>query len=257
MDLETKIKATEALNFLREHPALNNDGGDSLFNGSWFHMELCCKNGITKWGGDDGVTIWKSNLNWEKYAEYFRDNEEDYLPTELHSAKVPYEVVYGEPWKADHMEYWYEICFCVFEGDPYSKDDRFDYTKWARYGGPEGGANSFEEMLIKAAAEVKEAYGNFDSYQSFITPSEKNNHMNVPPMTFEPIPEKPHYSTGIFNHEYQDVSQGLTNLRWLRWFITTDYAKKNWESNIPEWQNFVAKIETLEPEARKQILAKY
>ena len=30
MDLETKIKATEALNFLREHPALNNDGGDSL-----------------------------------------------------------------------------------------------------------------------------------------------------------------------------------------------------------------------------------
>ena len=107
MDIQTQIKATEALWFLRGHPALDNDGGDSLFNGAWFHMELCCKNGYSKWTDTDGITIWKSNPNWEKYKEYFDKEEyEEYLSVELHSARVPYKVVYGEPWKADHMEYW-------------------------------------------------------------------------------------------------------------------------------------------------------
>ncbi len=257
MDLEIQIKATEALNFLRDHPALNNDGGDSLFNGAWFHMELCCKHGTSKWCGTDGVTVWKSDPNWEKYKEYFKDNEEDYLPTELHSTKVPYDIFHGEPWKADHMEYWYEICFCVFEGDPYDRSAAYDQTKWMRYGGPEDGANSFEEMIIKAAADVKAVYGDFDSYSSFVLPSEKNNHENIVPMTFEPCPDKPKYSIAVFNPDYVDISQGLTNLRWLKWFITTDYAKANWEDSIAGWQTLVNKIDTLEPESRKQILVKY
>ena len=255
MNTETQIKAKEALEFLREHPALNNDGGDSLFNGAWFHMELCCKHGQSKWAGEDGISIYKSNPDWEKYKEYFKEEDrEDYLPEELQSAKVPYSAIYGEPWAADHMEYWYEICFFVFEGDPYNKTERYDYTKWARYGGPEGGANSFEEMLIDAAEKVKEAYGDFNSYDSFMTPAEIKNHADVEPMFFEPVEDKPGYKSIIFNDQHVDISQGLTNLRWLKWFVTTDYAKANWGDNLSGFQPFVDKIDGLEPEERKRIL---
>jgi len=256
MNIETQIKAKEALEFLRDHPALNNDGGDSLFNGAWFHMELCCKNGQSKWVVEDGITIYKSNPNWEKYKEYFNDEDrEDYLPEELQSTKVPYAVVYGEPWKADHVEYWYEICFFVFDGDPYDKKDRYDYNKWDRYGGPEGGANSFEEMLIAAADEVKAAFGDFNSYDSFMTTEEVKNHASVKPMFFEPIIDKPGFNTGIFNDKYVDISQGLSSLRWLKWFITTDYANENWKDNLNSWQVLVDKIVGLEPDDRKRILA--
>jgi hypothetical protein len=255
MNIETQIKAKEALEFLREHPALNNDGGDSLFNGAWFHMELCCKNGQSKFAGEDGVSIWKSDPNWEKYKEYFDEDQNDDLPDELHEAKVPYAVVYGEPWVADHMEYWYETCFFVFNGDPYDKKDRYDYRKWERYGGPEGGANSFEEMLIAAADEVKSALGAFNSYDSFITEAEVKNHSDVEFIFFEPVSDKPGYKTITVNDKYVDISQGLKNLRWLKWFIATDYFKENWNSKLSGWQVLVDKIEGLEPDDRKRILA--
>lgn len=255
MDMETQIKATEALDFLREHPALNSEGGDSLFNGAWFHMQLCCRHGKSEHAGSEGVTVWKSDPNWAKYKEYFKDDHNEGLPEELHDAKVPYEVFYGEPWKADHMEYWYEVCFVAFEGNPYDRKESYDYTKWARYGGPEGGANSFEEMLIQAAAEVKAVYGDFNSYDSFMTEAEKKNHASVEPMFLEPVSDKPGYKTCIFNDQYVDNSQGLVNLRWLKWFIGTDYAKANWDSSLQGWQTLVDKIDGLEPEERKRILA--
>jgi hypothetical protein len=249
MNLETQIKATEALNFLRDHPALNNDGGDSLFNGAWFHMALCCKHGTSKYAGTDGIEVYKSDPNWKKYKEYFKDDDDE--------ACVPYEVIHGEPWKAHHMEYWYEICFMIFEGNPYDRDDTYKFEKWGRYGGPEGGANSFEEMLIKAATEVKEAFGDFNSYDSFLTKAVTNNHKNVIPMTHEPLKDKPEYGLCVFNKDYVDIGQGLINLRWLKWFIATDYAKKNWEHSITKWQTYIDKIEKLESTERKQILEKF
>lgn len=253
MNIETQIKAAKALEFLRNHPALDNEGGDSLFNGAWFHMELCCKNGKSKFAGEEGVSIWKSNPNWEKYKEYLTEDQDD-IPEVLRSVNVPYVVVYGEPWVADHMEYWYETCFFVFNGDPYNQNDQYDYKKWDRYGGPEGGANSFEEMLIAVADDVKSAFGDFNFYDSFMTDAESKNHEDVEPMFFEPVSDKPGYKSITFNDEYVRIGQGLTNLRWLKWFMDTDYAKENWNSQLNGWKVLVSKIDELEPDCRKRIL---
>jgi hypothetical protein len=114
-------------------------------------MALCCKHGTSKYAGTEGIEVYKSDPNWKKYKEYFKDDNDE--------ACVPYEVIHGEPWKADHMEYWYEICFMIFEGNPYDRDDLYKFEKWGRYSGPEGGANSFEEMLIKGGYDrVAKAY---------------------------------------------------------------------------------------------------
>jgi hypothetical protein len=110
-------------------------------------------------------------------------------------------------------------------------------------------------MLIQAAAEVKKAFGDFNSYDSFMTEAEARNQKSVEPMFFQAIDDKPGYKTVIFNKQYVHIGQGLTNLRWLKWFIGTDYAKTNWESSLQGWQTLVDKIDGLEPEERKQILA--
>jgi len=256
MDIETQIKAAKALEFLRDHPALNNDRGDSLFNGAWFHMELCCRNGKSQWAGSDGVTIWKSDPNWEKHKAYFDEDSDDDTPEDLKSAKVPYAEVYGEPWVADHMEYWWEVSFYTFASNPYDKKDAYTIDgKWDGYEGVSGGARSFEEMAINAADRVREVFGDFDS-SSFVTEAEEKNHNSVVPMNFKPMEDKPGYSECIFNDKYVDVYQGLINLRWLKWFMGTDYAKKNWGHHVEhEWQTLVKKIEELEPESRKKLLA--
>ena len=119
--------------------------------------------------------------------------------------------------------------------------------KWDRYGGPEGGANSFEEMLIAVADDVKSAFGDFNFYDSFMTDAESKNHEDVEPMFFEPVSDKPGYKSITFNDEYVRIGQGLTNLRWLKWFMDTDYAKENWNSQLNGWKVLVSKIDELEP----------
>jgi hypothetical protein len=71
------------------------------------------------------------------------------------------------------------------------------------------------------------------------------------------LKDKPGYGLCVFNEDYVDIGQGLINLRQLKWFIATDYAKKNWEHSITEWQTYIDKIEKLEPTERKQILEKF
>ena len=260
MDLQKQIEAKEALDFLRNHPALQAERANSLFDGLWFLMETCCKHDKSHWCGHDGVTVWGEDEGWEKYKDLFdaqaKDDDEDGTPLKLRSVKVPYEQFYGEPWKADHMEYWYEVSFFIFIGNPYDKKDSWDIRNYAGYGGPEGGANTFEDMLIEIAKEVKEAYGDWGKYGEFHTPEEKKNHEATEPAFFIDTEDKK-YKQMIFNEEHVDISDGLINLRWLKWYMTTDHAKKNWESNFPEWQTYIDKIEGLQPEERRAILNKY
>ena len=58
------------------------------------------------------------------------------------------------------------------------------------------------------------------------------------------------------NPEYLNVTNGMMNLRWLKWFIETDYCKKHWESNIEEFKKYVKRLDKM-PIARKRIVQKY
>ena len=260
MDLQKQIDAEKALDFLRNHPALHNESGDSICDGMWFGMYLCCKHGTTKYSEHDGVTVWHGDEGWEKYKDLFdaqnKEDAEDETPLELRSVKVPYIQYYGEPWVADHMEYWYETTFSVFCGNPYDKIGSWDLRNWQRYGGPEGGANTFEDMLIEVAKEVKDAYGDWGKYGEFHTPEETLNHKKVEAITFVDC-DRPHFKEVLFNKDHVDISDGLINLRWLEWYMTTDHAKKHWECSFPEWTKYINDSKVNEPEERKTILARY
>ena len=224
---EKQVEAVKALDFLRGHPAMSSEAsGDSIIDGFWFMMAECCKRGLTSYRGDVGIRIYADSDDAEKYADKFveeygedwRDKEEKFML----DIEIPYEEYYGEPWEFDHVEYWYETTFVVFHGNPYESLAEFNPKNWMRYVGPEGGANSWEDMLIDCAKEVKEEFGDFGE-DDFETDAEKANHKDVDAfplsLTGKTILKR--------NPEYVWVDGGITNLRWLKWYMETNKAKED------------------------------
>ena len=258
MDLKTRLDASIALSFLREHPAFCNQGGDSICNGLWFMMMPCCKHGISEDAGKRGITVYQGDVNFSKFNDLLVEqwDEADLShPSDILHVEVPYERMYGEPWSYDHMEYWYELTFFVFRGDPWDKEESWKMENYGRYGGVDGGGNSFEEMLINAASEVKKIFGDYQMYHSFYTEDELINQKTVEPMFSVPCVDRVGYSQIIFNDKYVHVNDGLINLRWLKWFMGTEYAKKNWDFSYTEWNGYIDKLNN-EPEKRKELLRK-
>jgi len=257
-----RIKAIKALDFLRCHPAFSTDVfGDSLFDGAWFMMTECCKRGRTDYSGKHGVTIYRGDKGWRKYEDRFEEEHKDDkdTPKNLQNIDISYEEWYGEPWKFDHVEYWYETTFFIFEGNPYGAImEHSDYHKWGRYAGPQGGANTFEDMVINCAKKVKRAFGDFDDFKDFRLPEEIANHKEQDSFNFRDI--KSGKSKGFFrmikNKDSLDVYNGLVNVRWLKWFMTTDYCKKHWDYNMKDFEKTVKKLDKV-PKKRQEILDRY
>ena len=264
------LKAVEALEKLREHPAIAPEVlGDSLFDGMWFHMSKCCKNGQAEYPGNQDKVVHKGEKGWEKWKDLFEEEYKDDPMAEFQCVSVPYEEYYGEPWVFDHVEYWYEIVFFVFTGNPYDVKENYDYKNWGRYGGPEGGANSFDEMLIQCWEDVKKVFGDY-KWEDFDTPEEIANHedhhafllnglFGMPAEAEAEAEELPVGSVPLIrDEEYLDVTNAMYNLRWLDWFRKTDYCKKNWcGDSVEEFEKACSKLKECEPEKRKSILKKY
>jgi hypothetical protein len=240
-DIKIQVKAKEAFDFLNSHPALINPAfNSSVFGGAiWFFMAKCCKNNLADSAGQ--VSIYRGMKGWEKYQNKFdKLYKDDDLPKNLQSIRVPYKDYYGYPWVFDHVEYWYETTFYAFHGNPYSKDDDYKVENWHGYCGPQGGANTFDEMIIKCANRVKEEFGNFDAYYSMHTKKELANHKKNMPMLFKPIKgDKRGCSLMLNNPKYIHISDGEINLRWLSWYNQTEKCKKNWAG---EFDPLIAKL---------------
>lgn len=246
-DQSKRIKAINSLEFLRNHPAISPDIlGDSHFDGLWFHMAKCCKRGLSE-GSKKFTTIYKGDKGWKRFKDRFEKEYKDDKETtsSLQSVEVTYKEKFGEPWVFDHVEYWYETTFFIFEGNPYADvGEHMDYKNWGRYAGPEGGANTYEDMLIRCARNVKRAFGSFDINKDFYTPEEKKNNKENRSFLTSQIEGRKGYSLSS-NPNYVSVENGLVNLRWLKWFIETDYCKKNWDCNIKDFKKTVAKLDKI------------
>ena len=277
-DQQKRVKAINALNFLRQHPALNHEVfGDSMFDGQWFHMAKCCKRGLSDNSRrmmtiyrDDKKTLDAIRLRdieiWEKIQKRFNRDNGNSEDKRLQYVYATYQEIYGEPWAFDHVEYWYETTFFVYEGNPYDERECMDQKYWARYAGPEGGANTFEDALIGQAAKVKRIYGAFDKDRDFLTKAEKNNHKQQQMFLGDPfLKEKRKEITkdGLIpfriehNPEYLDVTSGMINLRWLAWFVETDYCKKNWDYHMKDFKKRLKDLDCKMPKARKILVEKY
>jgi len=260
-DQEKRIEAANALDFLRCHPAVASDSvGDSMFGGFWFYMAECCKHGVSKDAAGVTIHVYPDDKDAERFADQFaKEHGEDWRIKEyehMYDIDVPYEEYYGEPWVFDHVEYWYETTFFVFIGNPYDNLAEYDRKNWQGCVGPEGGANTWEDMIIDCAKSIKEAFGDFDNCDSFLTDAEKHNHEKENVCFFVDC-GRDGLKSMKWNKNYIRIDEGLINLRWLKWFMATDYAKEHWEDNFKEWETFVAKIDKLEPKERKDILSAY
>jgi hypothetical protein len=252
-DQKKRIQALNALNFLRDHPAFCSQMGDSLFDGAWIHMAKCCKRNKSE-DCRRTMTLYRD----EKGASKFKDRfEKEYkadskTPKEFQSIYVSYKERYGEPWVFDHVEYWYETTFFIFTGDIYDEKATWDYKNWSRYGGPEGGALTFEDAIISQARGVKKAYGSFNTYKDFLTEAEKKNHKCNDMFLRKKDND---YICLDRNPEYLNVTDGMKNVRWLKWFMETDYCKKQWKGT-DEFKDAVKKLDKI-PASRKKLIKKY
>lgn len=262
-----KLEAIEAINFLKSHPAVSPEiFSANICEGIDFWMNPVCKNGYSDYVKHSGVSVYIDSQWGEKYKDLLikRWEEDGIVDPDMQrfsSVDIPYEEIFGEPWTFDHVEYWWEITFFVFAGNPYDRTDLYEHKKWQRYAGcykgKEGASETFEDMIINAAKCVKEEYGDFGNWQDFYTPEEIKNHKEERPFgDFKPIGNG--MSEVIFNDRHVQIGRGLINLRWLKWYIdfkTEPVILEDWgQDTLNEWKSYISKIENLFPEERKKIL---
>lgn len=251
-EFETKaLKAKKAKEFLDFHPALSASPFGEMSREMVWGIEPVCRRG--EWESSKGymsVRRGDKSRGWERFKDEFDKEEKELYDTYdsktekgkkdieiqkrfLHLNKT-YEEIYGEKWKFDHVIYWYEMSFSVFKGKIGSKD-WMDFKCWDRYDGLHGEKGSFEDMLIDMASRARKIYGNFKIYdKALLSEKEIENHKKEECFFFVPCKKHKGYTEMKDNKKYFDVHNDLYNLRWLRWFIDTEYCKKNWKNEF-EW----------------------
>lgn len=256
--IELIVKADEALAFLNQHPAVNcPDSGSFMTHLCWW-IEHQCKNGVSKnheeKAEDLTVRIYADDSKYEKFKQFETDEDREETDPVLRNIEVPYKVIYGEEWKLHKCVYVGE--YSIYKYGKYDDPDHNIYCKligekiraviadfiyperirreqnypsqesfvsydghWSTRGCIHG--DTFEEMIINIAKDVKENYGVF-KFEDFLTDAEKDNHNTVD------IFDRENRGNGIFNPDYIHIKDFQLNQRWWSWFRTTKYYQEHW-----------------------------
>ena len=155
--------------------------------------------------------------------------EDDREFAEFDTIEVPYRVVYGCEWAYDRTVWNGEYSIHKFIGDPKKKvKPQQEYKYWNSYEGTHiFNMDSYEELIIALAEDVKKNLGDF-GYESFLTDEEKANHEKERLFFFVPTKEGNAFEMK-HNRRHIDVSEEEKNLRWWKWFRTTEYYKAHWD----------------------------
>ena len=246
----------DALDFLNNHPGVCHDSCFVNSNLTFWMVDVCKNNEYKDYFHNDKnpVEVYlprdgrykKDRENFKKFVEKYKD--EDETVEECSQIYVPYKEIYGYDWEYDRTYYKGEYCFYKY----YRDEQYIDYLKTTRkiddseavklaswlhtsYSGYQGGdvkADTYEEMIIKIAEDVKRKYGDF-SCEDFLTEEEKENHENIDWMfKFEPCEDREGCSEMLRNPDYIRIEQYQYNQRWVEWFKTTDYYKKHWDGQL-------------------------
>jgi hypothetical protein len=237
MTRNNHIKAQETLNFLNDHPAI---GGFIFPALSLLELSIVevCKRGYCK-PQRGCISIYHNAKNYRRFKTEFDKEFDGYTEAELEQQKpliridVPYKRLFGETWKADHVEYWGELPFLVFTG----RDFRpyHDRKRWTTCCGVEGCGRNFEDMIVDLGRKFKRKFGNFDE-TDFLTSKEKANHKREELFFFKPLKDRSG-SLMVTNPKYKRVELSELNRRWAKWFSKTAYCKQNWSSTVKDVLN--------------------
>ena len=235
-EMTKHLKARETLYNLSLHPAIPDVIPGGLLSLIDIDISLVCKNGYTEPFRDGCIEIHFTLKNYKKYKEEFDKEFKEYTSEELKREKVhirvdvPYKKVYGYPWKANHIEYWGEICFMLFSGKIFkiwhhSKD-------WQRCSGVSASGRTFEEMVVNLGEKFFKKFGKFTN-DDFLTKAEKRNYKKEPPFFFVPVEHKKHKASRmVSNPKHKTIYVSEINRRWALWFSKTPFGKKHWDETI-------------------------
>ena len=216
-----------ALEFLNNHPAMNCESYSFFgWNLSW-GINQTCKNNYHKMLFETAEKLHVIVTNKDEKFEYFLkkygdEEDRDYV-------YVPYREVYGCEW--EYKKHQYNGRYSLFRYDAemhrrYCPDSREgNHMCYTRYEGGSKYAETFEDLIIDIADEVKVDFGNF-SYDSLLTDAEKENHSNCYSFVFKPVGDG--LSEMLPNNDYIFVSDGKLNTRWWNWFESTEKFKKTY-----------------------------
>jgi hypothetical protein len=228
--MKKHLEARNTLYKLAQHPALP-ETIFSILQLMSIDIVQVCKNRHTK-PHRGLVQVYYTPANYKKYRQEFDNEFKEYTKEELEKellfvrADVPYKKIYGEHWTPDHIEYWGELSFVLFTGKDFGK--WHDPHNWTHCSGVSASGRSFEDMVVLLGKKFFSAHGKFDS-EDFLTTAEKENHEKE-----EVFFTKPHKNGSelVSNPKYKSVYAAELNRRWVKWFSTTEYGKKQWGSTL-------------------------
>jgi hypothetical protein len=229
---KTMQEAFDAKHFLLWHPAIGEYFDNRLFS---YYLMRVCKN-----GEDEHSKNFIQIRYDQKRANPFKaEFKKKYKAKELEETPVfctldkKYKEVYGKEWEYDHVEYWWDLCFIVYEGSlARNSKDYLNPIKWGAFQLTHGTSLSFEQCLINAAKEAKESLGDFTDNE-FYTKEEKDNHKNTKIF----LPDSKGKNGYVrWNPKWINVNHGILNRRWLKWFKDTPYCTKNWDKRFNKFR---------------------
>ncbi len=228
--IQTMIEVDRAIDFLNHHPALHRGGGGFFDNNFAFWISHVCSHGHHKEASerpeDKEVKIRQDDPRFEKFFDKYKDEGDDLDDPDCYIL-VPYREVYGCEWT--HHRSLYVGEYMIVKWDGTDTDDILGYRDWSNYHGGREKAETFEDLLLKIEMDVKMNYGCCNGLNS-LTKEELENHAKE--SRFIPNPscedDLPFHSMKL-NPNYIDVSEGEINLRWWKWYETTEHYKNNWE----------------------------
>jgi len=237
-------RVQKSIIFLNDHPGVNTGSHTFMSNLNWWMMDVC-KNGEVKeiWEKKNPrITIYKEEkTEFRKYFDKYKDEDDDTMIT------VPYKVIYGCDWEYAKTVYAGDYAFYKYSDDAEfvnflktKKDGKVKVESLANrlcfqaYQGGYVKSDSYENLIIKIAKDVKGKYGNF-GYSDFLTNEEIENHKTERPFDMVEC-EKEDEKFGkcfrmLHNENYMDVTFVEKNRRWWDWFSKSEYYKKNWKNS--------------------------
>lgn len=149
----------EELDFILNHPATQSSNLDNTFDTMWWMLTEVCENGYCE---TDSVCLYPCHPRFDEFKHLINIDG---------NVNILYSELFGKEWEFDHGEYWYELDIAIYT----AKSDVDFSDNYSHIRRIEGGAESWERMILEIASELRERFGDFNIDDDFFNKEEKDD----------------------------------------------------------------------------------
>jgi hypothetical protein len=231
----------KSVEFLKNHPAVNMSC-DTFFslNFVWWYAPLCrhgeikevyCEGdnpSIMLRREDDKVSEEEFMLLAARHAE--PDETDERFKDPGYTVVCRYKDIYGHVWEYDRDAFYGDCSIYKYDVN-FKSNGMIDKLcpparAFREYMGEHvREAASYEDLIIDMAGKVSMHYGDF-TYDSFLTPAERENHRVQHPFFLEDNGDGTR--SIVDNPSHVNVYDCQISLRWWDWYRETEHYKAHW-----------------------------